>query len=699
MTSKLTVSQNMRRVGNITSNLLYNPRNTKAAIPMDADEVDGVMERFIRQKYEHKMFNDSHSQPGSRQNTGSTSSDDRPPPLPPKPSKRFHFPSLRSSSSTFPRSDRFSPPVSPGHGSYGREPSPPPKDKKHSRFLGVEVGGNRDDNFEKKLLHLRDMGFTDERRNLKVLKGLNGNVEKAVETLVRLGEGNKIPSRTHSPPLGPPSPLYGNKGSTDGIIVEKARGPPTPSKNNSNPFDQLDVQNKSLPQLPEEPTSPVQQNFSPTNPFHNFAQPSQQLQQQQTLDQSFQNLQLNPPPSLQSPQLFPNSTGGYGNGTGTPNHIQTNPFLQTYTPPPVPQAAPQFSQFNTPSQFTPFGQQQQQQYMQPQQTGQAPNPFLRQSRSQILTTSNSFGVNGVQQFGQQPQQYGSAYPQQDQSPQSGFNPFQQQQQPQQGQQGLDLQGGQQNNSPFDRLPQLSTQQSQQSSPFGQQVQQNSSPFNQQQNSPFGQQQSSPFATQNQQLPLFNHFAQSDPLPQAQFQYQTPASAPPQQQQLFQPPLQQPQQQLQQPQQLQHQNTFPLSQRQDKNSILALYNYPHLAPTRPEWGSGNGEAQQGGDGSGDTLSPLPGPGLGLGKRSVTMPVQSSFGLGAGSGGGSMNPFGTVAAPAPVAGLGANGLNGANGTGTNGGYRHVSHESVDFGGGGLMGGRHSPDAFSGLSARMR
>jgi hypothetical protein len=33
----------------------------------------------------------------------------------------------------------------------------------------------------------------------------------------------------------------------------------------------------------------------------------------------------------------------------------------------------------------------------------------------------------------------------------------------------------------------------------------------------------------------------------------------------------------------------------------------------------------------------------------------------------------------------------------GVRHVSNESVDFAG--LMGGRHSPDAFSGLSASFR
>ena len=53
----------------------------------------------------------------------------------------------------------------------------------------------------------------------------------------------------------------------------------------------------------------------------------------------------------------------------------------------------------------------------------------------------------------------------------------------------------------------------------------------------------------------------------------------------------------------------------------------------------------------------------------MPVQQI-------GGGSMNPFGPPQ------------------TMSTQGVRHVSNESVDFVG---MGGRHSPDAFAGLSAR--
>src|ERR1700761_2632361 len=141
----------MKRTGNTASNRTYNPRGTKAVLPIDADEVEGVMERFIRQKYEHRAFSNDSSA-GSRQNTGSTSSDDRPPPLPPKPKSRFHFPSFRAASSTYPvRSNTLSPPASPGLNGFGSEPSPPPKDKKPAKFLGAEVGGSRDDGFDRKL--------------------------------------------------------------------------------------------------------------------------------------------------------------------------------------------------------------------------------------------------------------------------------------------------------------------------------------------------------------------------------------------------------------------------------------------------------------------------------------------------------------------------------------------------------------------
>jgi hypothetical protein len=648
----------MKRAGNVTSNQLYNPRNTKAAIPMDIDEVDGVMDRFIRQKYEQKMFNDS--QPGSRQNTGSTSSDDRPPPLPPKPSKRFHFPGLRAASSTFPksRSDRFSPPVSPSMGSFGREPSPPPKDKKHTKFLGADIGASRDDNFDRKLTYLREMGFQDERRNLQVLKGLNGNVEKSVETLIRLGEGGR--SRSHSPL--PPSAVSSNAGLTMGVTVEKTRAPPTPSKS-SNPFEQLDVQNKSLPQLPEHPELSPQNTYNPflqSNPQHG----QQGQQPQPTLDQAFQNMQLGQP-QFPAPQLFPNSTGGYGNGN--PNQLQSNPFLQTYTPPPVPQMPPQYNQFAAPS---PLTSQPQQQFVQTQPTAQAPNPFLKGSRSQIFNTNNpTFDNYGALASAstQQTQNPHQSFFHQSQPLQNHYNPFQQAQ-PQVQQafvQSPQDQFSQQQNYPFQQPPQGHATQ-QQNFPYQQQVsRQQTSPFQQpqpfQQQQPSQQQQS--FQQQQQsaleQQQIYQQ--QSDPLPQLQFP--SPASAPPQQQHLFQPPPQN-----------QQQNTFPI--RHDKSSILALYNYPQLAPARTALST----PQESG-----AVEPL------TAKRAVTMPISPS----AGQATGSMNPFAAVAPPIGTHGHHAGGTAAIPANG----FRHVSNESMDFGGNMMMNGRHSPDAFSGLSARLR
>jgi hypothetical protein len=94
---------------------------------------------------------------------------------------------------------------------------------------------------------------------------------------------------------------------------------------------------------------------------------------------------------------------------------------------------------------------------------------------------------------------------------------------------------------------------------------------------------------------------------------------------------------------------------DKNSILALYNYPQLAPQRSE-------QQQ------TPAAPAPAP---------AAPMS-----------GQMNPFATSQGPQQGQPLSA---------AQTPGVRHVSNESVDFAG--LMGGRHSPDAFSGLSASFR
>jgi hypothetical protein len=175
---------------------------------------------------------------------------------------------------------------------------------------------------------------------------------------------------------------------------------------------------------------------------------------------------------------------------------------------------------------------------------------------------------------------------------------------------------------------------------------------------------SPGATQNpfwqtQMAPQQTGMPQQQHMqPQQPQQHQMPPqqTGMPQQQQ-----MQQQQQYAPQPQQYQ-----PNPPRSDKSSILALYNYPQLAPQRPlqslpEDSVPNGAQQL------PQQQQMQAP-----QRSVTMPLSS----------GNMNPFQQQTQQAP----------GFNGNAT----RHVSHESKDFQG--FAGsGRHSPDAFAGLSAR--
>ena len=327
----------MRRTGNTAANKTYNPQNAKPAMPLDVDEVDGVLERFIRQKYDQQVFNGTNPRPAVRHNTGNTSStrssEDQPPPLPPKPSKRFGF-GFRSASSVIP-GGLSKPMTSPRSPDDFRRPSSPIRTNKQSRVFGASVGGNGDD-IEGKLAQLRDMGFADEKRNLNILKGHGGNVERAIESLVRLGEGSGPNSRSRTP-LQPrstagsqPSQSSHSTGMTSGISI--ASDPPAPPSN-------------AVPNAPASAQTsksnavPTQRSFSPSNPYQTsspqpynpFNAPIQQPHQ--PIEQAFQNMQISPQP------LFPHATGGYPN---QPPPIQ-DPRAQTMTPP-LQQQIPQYDQ-------------------------------------------------------------------------------------------------------------------------------------------------------------------------------------------------------------------------------------------------------------------------------------------------------------------------------------------------------------------
>nr|OQO27836.1 hypothetical protein B0A51_04671 [Rachicladosporium sp. CCFEE 5018] len=622
---------NMRNVGNLASNRIYNPRSVRAEIPIDVDEVDGVVERYIRQKYEARAFATGGSgvtatrgggapmmAMSSRQNTGSTSTGsagDEPPPLPPKPGKRFGF-NLRSASSTFSRghrNDAFTPPMSPTFtGSQGSgEIRDEGKMSKPSQVFGMKITsvGN---NFDQKLAALRDMGFADNRRNSDVLKHTGGSVDKAVEVLVRMGEGSKPVARALTPVS------MGSTG-TSGISVEKRREPEKASTNPWEIREEVQPPQRSatapIPQISE--PARARDASTPVNNWNPF------LPQQQPLENSFAGLQVSQQAPVQQQQQT--SQQPY---QGNPWPEPPNPWENTQS---LPQPA---------AGDLAYGQAHQQ-YAQPapvqqQQTG---NPFLRSTRSQQFTPSNPWA-----QQQQQPPIYAPS--------QQAMSPFgMPQQQPAPAPQSFApiaqspaSMYGQQQDFFSSQQPQVQQQQQSQYAPVPQQAQQ----------LPNANNAYNPFLQQAQQPAAPDQFQQA----QQQAPQQAFAPAYPQQQ-LQQPAYQQnsapaPQQWQQQPQQ------WAQPARHDKSSILALYSQPHLAPQRtlqtlPE------------DGALATAQPHEQNMFQAPQRSATMPVQQT---------GNMNPFGM----APSAG----------------GTRHVSNESVDFQGMGV-GGRQSPDAFAGLSAR--
>ena len=597
----------MKRIGNVESNKTYNPRNVKPQIPIDIDEVDSAMERYIRQKYEQRVYMNSVRLAG-QQNTGSTSSDDRPPPLPPKPTGRFGF-GLRKAA-TAPRD--LTPPLSPGIGAFEHELSPP-RVNKPSRIFGSNVHTSGD-GLDSKLATLRDMGFPDEKRNCTVLKGLNGNLDRTVETLIRLGEQNVGASRGSTPT--PPT-----RSASTGLTFERTNS--VPAATSTNPFDALDTQPRPQVTLPVQPATYGDSSMQPVSPspsYNPFLQPATQAstqqqyysqqpqqpqpeqnatyqqnpwgQQSQNFGQSSQGMQLQ---HLQPQQpLFPNRTGGYG--PAPPSHAQTNPFQQSFTPPPMPQISEQYSSFPTQPHY--------QSMSSPSSPG---NPFLKSSRSQaftpIPTPHGQFSFQQRPQDTQQPHlQQPQLYAMQQQEP-NQQETFRQQPQPQQPQ-------------PQQPQPQQ-PQQHQQPNPWATQShgQVSTAPA------------SNPWQSQHQSIP-------SQPTGHP---IQPPTQSFQDQQQSFQS----------QKQAYQQQSSNPF----DKKAILSLYNQaqPVQQPAQAPQAS---------------LSPAP-----------TTNMLSGY----------MSPFGPQPGVQPFSAA------------QTAGVRHVSHESVDFSG--LLGGRHSPDAFSGLSSSFR
>lgn len=513
----------MKRVGNVASNRIYNPQNAKPPIPFDADEVDAAMERFIRQKYQDRSIKTQ-----ARQNTGSTNSDDHPPPLPPKTgTSRFGF---RSASSIFPLSSKAKREAAATASlqqqqqrptSRDRSPSPPRRNKP-SRLFGRDVGEPNPNDLETNLARLRDMGFRDDRQNAIVLKKVGGDLQKAIGALVKLGD-NQAPTRSaHDSGLssGSRTPVT----PSGGVSVNRSREKSLP-RPSSNPFDMLDTLPAPAPPQSSQSTGTLAQpraGIQNSNPFGLV--PSQS---QYGLNQAFENLSVSPP----SQPLFPNHTGGF------PTQQQQLLHMQPMTPP-VP-SIPQ--QYYPPVIYENPAQQPQQSYN-PFMQQQPPQAQLQQRAPPPLNTNVQTALFGQNQAPLSAPVNGNnglhpgLFNAQQQTPQAvsagpGFqtNPYVQQQQGYQnaGQTPASAQSTFFGNNTPQQAPQ--------------QYQQNPNPF---------MQNNTQLAQQAQQVPQ-QAYRQQQANPYQQFQGQIGQMNTQGAQQVTKP---------------------------DKQSILSLYNYPQLAPT-------------------------------------------------------------------------------------------------------------------------
>lgn len=497
----------MKRVGNAASNKMYNPSNKKPPVPIDADEADSAMERFIRAKYAQPPVNGTKKQ---KQNTGS-SDEGTPPPLPPKTGSRFF--SFRSKKDSRSHSHSHDP-----------QRGPDQMRNKPSKVFGASVHQDTTEDTAQKLTQLRDMGFADDKRNAMILKGVNGNLEKTIEALVRLGEGGgsslSLPSQHRESSLPSPRPLTSSRSLTPQPVspqptIGLSKSSPPPARSpasvvSNNPWDIPPAQPQSSQ------STGTLQNRNPFYTSNPFGMPSQQAEF--NLNQSLQNLSLGT--SSQQP-LFPHHTGGVP---------ASQPVSQSFYPqsmtPPIPQTQ-NFSSYS-------FNNNQTYPQAMPQPT-QSYNPFLQAPSSPQSTLSLN------------------------------TSPFQNQ--------------GSFANNPFAKSPTRITsptlnqipEQSQQNF-YGTPQSQPQSQSQSQSQSPYP---SNPFFAMNQPA------QQPNPVPQPQSQSQSQPQLQPQ----FQPqptqPTQQPWYDAQPLVQVAPQPAYQQPQRPDTASIMALFNYPQLAPARPQ----------------------------------------------------------------------------------------------------------------------
>lgn len=206
-------------------------------------------------------------------------------------------------------------------------PSPDPMlnaSVRSSNIFGTTADRRGLDDSDLKLAKLRDMGFQDGQRNAIVLKGVQGNLDRAVEALVRLGEGDGRTAVSLGAPrehtlratrsLTPLAPTGGLRVNLTGLAQNSTtERPTTASTTPANPFD---LSPPAQPQTAQSTGSlQVAGSYglvsSPNNPFGNL-----QLQQTQAAGPTQQTI---------SPQL----TSSFGS---QPSARQPGPAGLEYGP-------------------------------------------------------------------------------------------------------------------------------------------------------------------------------------------------------------------------------------------------------------------------------------------------------------------------------------------------------------------------------
>lgn len=280
------------------------------------------MEKYIRQKYQHRSLQEAGARASLHRDSGSTSSDE-PPPLPPKPEQGF-LPAPRSVSSTYPVSGHVRRGYDPRASSPLHSPRqiPPPSSRdKPSQVFGATIVGSSS-SLEAKLSKLKEMGFSDETRNATILISADGSLERAVETMMAMGEQGL------SPPIRPrPAPAAQDLDVAPG---RSASMTVMHHISSNNPFDAITAQptyasgntsfTQPAPGFDTMPSSSQARGFA-QDPFG--ITNSSPATQAHPLQSSFASLQISNP-------LFPHSTGG------APTHRPETMIHRQAQTPPVP---------------------------------------------------------------------------------------------------------------------------------------------------------------------------------------------------------------------------------------------------------------------------------------------------------------------------------------------------------------------------